>query len=522
MSELHRSRQIENGKRLSAPQTAALMVCLTLISKGFGFVRELIYAGSFGTSYIADAFTMAQGIPGVLLGGILGGVSTAYMPMLSDFTEHQGKQAGNRFTSQILSLIFCIAAVGAVFGIIFAPQVIHLFAPKFDEKTATLTAYYLRIFFPFMFLSGAISTVEGYLRYHNHFLSPIIAGYFYNAGAIALIFFSAHIGYRYLAFSVATGYFLQLLFLFIVTSRNGYRFQAGLPDRERLGQILRLGFPVAAGAIISQMNNFVDKILASGLPAGSISSLSYGALLSGEIASLTTVIIATIFYPKIVRAASLGDWDYYNEASERSMTVSIMIAIPFSLGAIIFSEQVVQVIYERSAFDSTSTSLTVGAFRFYSLGIAFSVVATLLSHMFNSLRDTRMPVICGTIGIVCNIVLNLILIGSLQHRGLALATSVASAVNCTTQFSLMKKRHGELRFFPSAGKVLRIVLSSVLAVGAAVAVYRLLQFIWLPRMVYLGLSVVVAVAVYFLLLILLGVHEILILTNLLKEGQKNE
>ena len=137
-----------------------------------------------------------------------------------------------------------------------------------------------------------------------------------------------------------------------------------------------------------------------------MAALNYGSVLVIIIIGLSTSIVATLTYPKITKAATNGDWESFNFMGKRSMAVTLMFCIPLCLGAVAFSGRIIQVLYERGAFDATSTALTGEAFAFYSLGLVFIALNELLSQICYSLRDMKTPIICSAVGIAVNITLN--------------------------------------------------------------------------------------------------------------------
>lgn len=500
----------------TAAQTAVLMMVLTLISKGIGFVRELTLAGYYGTSAVTDAYVMAQNIPSVLLGGILGSIGTAYTPLYSEQVETRGEDAGRRFTDQVLTLVFLVTLAALAAGILLSDQLVSLFTLNSGEVDTALTSHYLKTAFTYTFFTASISILDAYLHYNGRFLQPIIAGYFFNAGVILIIVISAHTSHYYLAWGATLGYFLQLVMILAGAKRSGYRYRPNLALSAPIRQIAGLAAFVFISASVSQINTFVDRMLASSLPRGSISSLNYGLLLTNLILSLTTSVITTIFYPKITQAVNRADWEYFNAIVQKTLSVVILILIPFSIGAVVFANPAVQVVYERGAFNDASTDLTADAFRFYSIGLTFMGINTLLHQIFISLRGVKTTVLCSVISICCNIVLNLLLIGPMQHRGLALATSAASFVSFLLLAKFLKGQHPEICAFPPRKKVLQTTLAAVLAVGTAILVYHLVQLVWMPRMIYLGLAVIAAAIVYLLFLKLFKIDEIGLLMDLVR------
>jgi len=173
-------------------RTAALMAVFTLISKLLGFVREMVIAGVFGTSYIVDAYVMAQSIPDMLFGGIFAAVGTTYMPIFSEVRTKSGIEEGDKFTSRLVNIAVIIAAVLSISGIVLSGSITKFIAPNFSQETAQLTSFYLKINFGYMVFMCASSIFDAYLRYNGIFLHPIIAGYMQNIGVIIMAAASAY------------------------------------------------------------------------------------------------------------------------------------------------------------------------------------------------------------------------------------------------------------------------------------------------------------------------------------------
>lgn len=119
-----------------------------------------------------------------------------------------------------------------------------------------------------------------------------------------------------------------------------------------------MAIPVFIGSSAGQINQFADKTLASGLIKGSASALNYAKIIIALISGLTVTILTTITYPKLAQASALKDEERFNAIFGTGINPILIIALPFSIGAMVFHEQVVQVIYERGAFEPVATALT--------------------------------------------------------------------------------------------------------------------------------------------------------------------
>ena len=507
----------------TAAKTAILMAVLLLCSKLIGFVREMVMAAFFGTSYITDAYVMAQSIPNMLFLGIFGAVATAYIPLLSDYMEKGSQEEGNSFTSRVINILLLISALSALVGLFFSDQLTALMAKGFTGETAILTSRYLKITFTYTVFSAAAGILEAYLQYKKTFIPQIIIGYSQSAILIVTIIVSAYTDCYFLVFGLLIAYIVRLGLMYMVARKKEYQYSLrGGSYGKVFRQIVPLAIPVFIGHTTSQINMFVDKYLASSLVTGSVAALNYANLLNSTIMTLSTAIINTIIYPRIAQANASGNRDSAVSMSQTGVSLTILIALPFSMGAICYSSEIVQIIFERGAFDITATELTCGAYRFYSVGMVFMALNTLLTSIYYSLKDTRRPMYFAAVSVVVNIAVNLLLVGSMQQRGLALATSIAAIVNAALLYSGLRKFH-EVETASSWEKIGKLLLASLASVGASYGFYVLLvNAVWMPRMIYLGLAVCVAVVVYLALLKAFKIEELKILMYVIKRRSNSE
>ncbi len=510
-----------NIKRTAA-QTAIFMAVLVLFSKLLGFIREMVMANFFGASFVVDAYVMAIAIPGILFGGIFASVAIAYMPIYSKIREGKGQLQGDRFTSEVLNLLFIIGMIVCVIGFLFSEEMVAIMAKGFSGETAKLTTFFLKITFAYTFFSAAAGVLEAYLQYKGVFLSQIFAGYMLSLMSIVFIIISALYSYYFLAFGMFAGMTLRFIIDNIIAKRKKFQYTFTFKVDSTVKSIAALAIPVFIGNSIQQINTFVDKSLASQLQEGSIAALNYGMLLITLVTSLTIGIFTTIIYPKITQANAQEDFERFNQITGQGITLILMVSIPFSLGGVLYNNQVVQIVYERGAFDPLATLLTAGAFGFYALGLVFLATNEFLTKIYYAMHDMKLPMIFGGISVAINIFLNLIFVKTMAHSGLALATSIAFASNSVLLICGMKFRYPQIQLFPSKLKLLKIFISALMAVGVSYIAYT---FVILPnahiiymRVVQLGITALIAGMVYLGLLLLFKVEDLKILKTLVRRA----
>lgn len=504
--------------KLTAAQTAVAMAVLTLISKCLGFVREMVMAGCFGTSYVVDAYVMAQNIPNILFAGILSAVSTSFMPLFSEKMEREGEESGNKFVNEVLNLLLKASIVVAIFGIVFAKQFVQVFASGFTGEQATLTMFFLRIAFLFLIFNSLNQLLTAYLHYKNVFLPQIAFGYLQNFIVISFVILGAYINEKLIIFGLLCSYILINLLLTRLANKKGLKRVYSFKNSGVAKQIMVLALPTFIGGYVAQINTYVDKMLASGLPEGSVAALNYALLIVSLVSGLTVSIISTITFPKLNQARAAGNQEYYNEVLSKSFNLIFIIVVPFALGAMAFSEEVVQVIYERGAFDTTATAMTAVALFWYSPHLAVSTLNKPIIQAYQSNKEMKTLMYIGFVVVTVNVCLDFLLIKKMGIAGLAFATSIAGTVGFILRVLILKKKYPQIKAIESKRKLCIIGISAGCSVAiAAIAYDWLVAVIWLPRLMYLGIVVVIASLIYIFMLNLLKIDELKVLWNIFKK-----
>jgi len=466
-------------------RAAGIVGVATLLSRILGYVRDMVLASFFGAGLAADAFIAAFRIPNLLrrLFGE-GSLSIAFVPVFTETMVQGDRRDGVRLAVSSLKLLLICLFVVAAIGIVAAPLIIHVVAPGFadpPEKMA-LTIVLTRIMFPYIILIGLVALCMGILNVLGHFAAPAVAPVFLNLAMIGSVFIVSRfsndettrvIG---LAVGVIAGGVLQLSLQLPYLVKYGIRFwrKSGL-WHPRMRQVGLLMLPTIFGAAVYQINILVGTLLASLLPQGSVSYLYYADRLVQFPLGIFAQAAATAVLPSLSRQAASGDRTGLAETFGYAVRLVLFITIPAMVGLIVLRVPLVGLLFQRGAFSEQTTRLTSDALLYYALGLwAFAAVRIVVST-FYALQDTRTPVITATVSIGTNILLGILLMGPMQHCGLALATSLASMVNLTILVIVMRKRLGVIHWRPIASSCLKTIAASAVMALAVLCTRALLM-----------------------------------------------
>ena len=450
----------------------------TLISRVLGYARDMVLAFYFGATGLSDTFFVAFRIPNLLRELFAeGSISSAFIPVL---TEYQSRdEMESRYLVRVALTFFTMSA-GAVtlLGIIFAPQIVSLIAPGFLSLPAKfdLTVKLTRVMFPFLLFISMAALLMGALNTRRVFFVPAVAPAMLNISVIASVIGLASVlaePVMAVAIGVTLGGFLQFAFQGPAFLREGYSMRPALaPGHPGLRKMLALLLPVTLGMAVAQINIVVSSVLASFMQGGSITYLFYSMRLVQFPIGVFGVAMGMAVLPSLSRHAINGDFKSLRGDFSFALRLLFFISIPAMAGLIALREPIVNLLFERGAFDHRATLGTAEALMYYSVGVWAFVGVRVLTPTFYSMQDTRAPVKSAVVALVANVLLSLALMGPLKHSGLALANSLSSMLNFVLLFYLLRKRLGHLEG--------RRILSTFARVAAASALMGLAAW-WAVR-----------------------------------------
>ena len=229
------------------------------------------------------------------------------------------------------------------------------------------------------------------------------------------------------------------------------------------------GLPaVAMTTAITQINGFVDAIIASNTVSGAVACLNYGHRLMNVFSGMISAAIGTATYPTMVQYIAEKRTDKLRELVTNIICVLSFFIVPISLFCVVFSEELVTIAFQRGAFDAEATKVTAGIFGAYCIGMLFIGLSPIITNVFYSYGNTRIALWTSILDIVLNIFLNLWFCSMWGVVGLAMATSI-SAIVCFIVRMFCLKRYMTLDYKPMVVELLKIVLASVCSVGGAFA-----------------------------------------------------
>jgi putative peptidoglycan lipid II flippase len=462
-------------------RAAGIVSLATLVSRVLGLVREQVFAAFFGAGFAVDAFQVAFRIPNLLRDLFAeGAMSAAFVPTLTKVQERDGPEAAMRLANLVVNFLLVTVSAVCLLGILFADRLVPWMAPGFGAVPGKLelTTQMTRIMTPFLLLVALAAAVMGVLNTRRIFFVPAIAPTMLNLALIASGFVLSPLCPRFglqpivgMAFGVLLGGLGQLLIQVPSLYGQGFRWRPLISFRDPgVLRIVTLMAPAAVGLAATQVNIFVNTLLASMLRQGSVSWLNYAYRLMPLPTARFGVASPSVTLAEVSRHAARREMPELKRTISFSLRFGLFLTLPATMILMALAHPIVALLYQHGRFGPEDSVQTAQALWGYAVGLsAFSAVRVLVP-VYYSLGMTRIPVTISFVTIAVNVVLNIVLMNPLQHRGLALATSISSVLNFALLFEMLRRKIG-----PMGGRVLaraagKIFIASLLAALAAFAV----------------------------------------------------
>lgn len=427
---------------------------MTMLSRIFGYLRDMVIAVLFGATGSTDAFFVAFRIPNFMRRLFAeGAFAQAFVPVFSQYQTQRSRAELKDLVDHTAGTLLLVLMLITAVGVLAAPWLITLFAPGFvgEPERHALATDMLRLTFPYLLFISLTALAGGILNSLGKFAVPAFTPVLLNLSLIgAALWLAPQLAdpVTALAWGVLLAGIAQLAFQFPFLARQGL-----LPrprwQRAHAGvrQIVRLMLPALFGSSVVQINLLFDTLLASLLATGSVSWLYYGDRFVELPLALIGIAIGTVILPKLSRQQSQEDSAGYRDTLDWALRLGVLAGLPAMLGLICLSQPILATLVQYRAFTVEDTRMASLALVALACGLPGFIAIKILAPGFYARQDTATPVRIGIYAMLANMLLNVLLVGPWvwlgwigPHAGLALATALAAYVNAGLLYRELRRR----------------------------------------------------------------------------------
>jgi putative peptidoglycan lipid II flippase len=428
-------------------KSTSIIIIMTLISRIFGFIRDMVTANLFGAGAAFDAFSVAFRIPNFMRRLFAeGAFSQAFVPILSEYQKQKSQADIRCFISAMTGTLGITLLVVTLLGMIGAPWIIRLFAPGFEisDQRSDFAITMLRITFPYLFFISLTAFSGAILNTYNRFWVAAFTPVFLNICMIATAIWWSP---RFITpiISLAWGVFIagmaQLLFQWPFLKRL-HLISWPKIDFCNIGvmRVLKLMVPALFGTSVGQVNLLVDTWFASLLTVGGVSWLYYSDRLMEFPLGVFGVAISTVILPHLSRYHALQAQEHFSLTLDWALRAVLLIGIPAAVVLAIVSGPLLSTLFQYGKFDGYAVMMARKSLSAFAIGIAPFMLVKVLAAGFYAKQNVRIPVRIGIGAMVANMLFNILLIQPLAHAGIAMATSLAALLNTACLYYFLRQR----------------------------------------------------------------------------------
>ncbi len=466
-------------------RAAFLLVFFFAVDKGLGLIRQVVIARQFGLSKELDAFNVANNLPDLLFALISGGaLAIAFIPVLTEVLTRQGRPQAWHLFSNIANLAFLVTAVLAIVVALLADPMVRWevgIAPGFTTQQQHLVAQLMRLNLMATLIFSISGLVMAGLQANQHFLLPALAPIMYNLGQIfGALILAPSVGYTIagvtlpafglgvhgLVYGVIGGAALHLLIQ--VPGLVKYRFvwNPGLGLKtDEVRKVLRLMGPRLITMLFIQMDFLVRDNLASRLPEGSVSALTYGWMLMQVPETIIGTAIGTAMLPTLSELFSKGENQQFKETVERAIRVLLALTLPV---AVIFGVGLRPLLALVFNFDPAGTDLLLWTTRGYLVGLTGQCLLEVAIRSFYSQQNALTPLLAAGMNLTIYIVSGLVLFQVLGAPGISLTDAIAFTAQAILLLLLLNRKLSEKIHLSSTP--IRVIGATILGGGVTLGV----------------------------------------------------
>jgi len=463
---------------------------LTMVSRVFGFARDMLLARVLGAGLAADAFQLAFTLPNTFRRLFAeGAFSVAFVPMYSRALHGEGGEAAAaKFADDVLSVFLWVLLAFSAIMMIAMPGLVWILARDFQEVPGKFdfAVFLSRVTFPYLALVSLVAMLSGLLNARSRFapgafapvllnitlISGIVSGWWLRGpGGDDRIVATA------LAIAVSIAGIVQLAYLWWAVRRAGLRLHWRLPkltpEVRRLGTLI---LPATFGAGIYQISQFVDTFFATSLPQGSLTLLKLADRLNQLPLGIVGIALGTAILPMLSRHIHGGDAAEAQRLQANAFEIATLLTLPAAAALAICAPAFVTAFFVGGKFTEADGLIMAQIVVALIAGLPAYVIVKILNPGFFAREDTKTPVWTALASLTVNIAINLYVVERYGIVGLAAATAVSASINCLLLYTVLHRRG----WFHFTGKLAAKIARQLIAVAAMAALLWVLMPLMAP------------------------------------------
>lgn len=454
----------KKGIFVSALQVSAALFIIKIL----GVCKQALIAAICGATAETDAYFIATGVITALCTVVFSALSISLLSIYTDRLIKQGRDSASKLISSTLLVFLPVALAITFLFMIGSPAIAKILAPSYSGEQLRPFIRYIRIMAPMFICYCYFLMINVVLETDKRFLPGKGQAFFQNLFVIiAAVCFYRKNGIQALVFAFLAAGIVNCVTI-TWSARKLFRFSfSPVGESQTIRYLLSISIPLIIGNAIYEINDIVDKQIASGLCHGNVSFLSYGASINEIVTTLIIQSVSTVIFSHYATWIAEGKIKECGENLKRSLEYLFVIIMPVMVMCIVEGKQIVRILYGHGNFGENEIMSTYGVVIGYAIGFVFQAARANIVKIYYAFQDTKRPMMNGAISVGVNVALSILLSRAFGVAGIAAATSIAMLMVTILLLPGVKKYIPDFNIktiYPECGK--SMIGGAFIAIGA--------------------------------------------------------
>lgn len=452
------------------------LAIISILCQSVNLIRDIFLAKSLGASNLNDIYLISQSTISMFVSMVNSPLATAYVPVTTEYFVSKDKKERNKFINTVYGDTFILSLFIILVSFIFINPITKMVAPGYDHIDRQILMKMILLQMPIV----SVNLLKGINRgnfqiLQKYNISEITNVMPYCAMILYLIIFNVKCSIYMISIVLTVTTLLSIIPEIIILNKNGvkFKFRIGLSKNIRL--MIKMMLATIIVAAVREINVVTDKAFGSLLEEGSITMLSYGSKITVVFVSLVSTSISVVGFTNIARLKNENNEKGVLDIVAKSINIINFIIIPLMIYLIIFSNNIIKILFERGNFSSVQTNITANIMRFYAIGLlgyGFQDVFTRALHAYKIVKCT---IKASIIMVLVNIILDFILVNNMGSYGIALASSLAIIFVIPILALDVIRYIGKFDLKLVIVEILKIIIATVFATIVVMVIKRLIS-----------------------------------------------
>lgn len=406
----------------------AILAGFSMFEKIMAFFFQALIAAVFGAGIVTDCYYSATQLFDLINVTFLGAITIGLLNRFLFISNREGTDKAFSFTSNVFSWSVLIMALISVFIFIFAKECSLLIAPGIKEEYRPLLVKAIRLLTILPILTTISAVSEAILRINEHYIiinsrSLCLSVFGISAVLFSLLFDNVSIYPLCIAYVISTLTY-SLCNYFMVKKHGTIKVTIPRYDND-IKSLLFLVFPTIISNGIIRLSLIVDQIISSTFEEGSISCLSYAQSLYNVVSSILIVNLGMILLTDFSTLYINNDMEGIIKRIKNAIHSISLLLIPVTLISVLFSKEIVMIVFNRGAFDIKASQKVADLLLYYAIGFIPAMINSVYTQVLYAFGKMKTAMTISLVTLIINIISSAVLAKVIGFEGIAIGTSLS-------------------------------------------------------------------------------------------------